>query len=198
MVRGSRETQPQARRTIPLSHSLHRDAARGQDRVPSARRAWSSGSTRVPASRRRRRTKDGNIILCAVNAEKQESRSYSIEGIQGATILNRSFTPRFQIELTPSGPLAAPDTPRSSDTAWHQPPATRRRTGNAWPKTTCVYRCQGVAAATALRRDPAAQARLSGARKLGGMGIAATSGGFTLCKGVKCEHAHGCCLRKSS
>jgi predicted nucleotidyltransferase component of viral defense system len=86
-----------------------------------------------------RRAKDGNIILCAVNTEKQESRSYSIEGIQGATILNRSFTPRFQIELTPSGPLAAPYTPRN--TTERQPPATRRRTGNAWPKTTYVYRC---------------------------------------------------------
>src|SRR5580693_4486977 len=52
-----------------------------------------------------RRTGDGNIILCAVNAEKQESRSYRIERIQGATILSRGFTPKFQIELTPSGPL---------------------------------------------------------------------------------------------
>ena len=55
-----------------------------------------------------RRTKDDNIILCAVNVEKQEPRSYRIERIQGATIMSRGFTPRFQIELTPSGPLAAP------------------------------------------------------------------------------------------
>jgi predicted nucleotidyltransferase component of viral defense system len=88
-----------------------------------------------------RRTKDGNIILCAVNAEKQESRSYRVERIQGATILNRSFAPRFQIELTPSGPLAVPDTPRASENPWRQPPTMRRNTTNAWSKTTYLYRC---------------------------------------------------------
>jgi predicted nucleotidyltransferase component of viral defense system len=88
-----------------------------------------------------RRTKDNNIILCAVNAERQESRSYRVEQIQGATILNRGFTPRFQIELTPSGPLVAPYIPRGNDTAWRQPATTRRRAGNAWPKTTYIYRC---------------------------------------------------------
>jgi len=88
-----------------------------------------------------RQTKEGNIILCAVNAERQESRSYRVERIQGATILNRSFTPRFQIELTPSGPLVAPDTARGSDNPWRQAPAARRSTGSTWPKTTYLYRC---------------------------------------------------------
>jgi predicted nucleotidyltransferase component of viral defense system len=82
-----------------------------------------------------RRTGDGNIILCAVNAEKQESRSYRIERIQGATILSRGFTPKFQIELTPSGPLTAPATSRGGEST------LRQRTGNAWPKTTYLYRC---------------------------------------------------------
>jgi hypothetical protein len=88
-----------------------------------------------------RRTKDGNIILCAVNAEKQESRSYRVERIRGATILNRSFAPRFLIELTPSGPLAVPDTPRASENPWRQAPPARRSTTNAWSKTTYLYRC---------------------------------------------------------
>jgi predicted DNA-binding transcriptional regulator YafY len=88
-----------------------------------------------------RRTKDGNIILCAVNAEKQENRSYRIERIQGATILSRGFTPRFQIELTPSGPLVAPDTPRGSDNPWQQLPVRRQRTGGSWTKTIYLYRC---------------------------------------------------------
>jgi len=87
-----------------------------------------------------RRTKDDNVLLCAVNIEKQEPRSYRIERIQGATILNRSFTPRYRIELTPSGPLVAPDTPRGSETGWQQP-VTRQRTSNAWPKITHLYRC---------------------------------------------------------
>jgi len=88
-----------------------------------------------------RRTKDDNIILCAVNVEQQEPRSYRIERILGATILNRGFAPRYRIELTPSGPLVAPDTPRGGKPAPRQPPATRRRAGNAWPKTTYLYRC---------------------------------------------------------
>ena len=88
-----------------------------------------------------RRTQEGNILLCAVNVERQQPRSYRIERIQGATITSRGFAPRFQIELTPSGPLVAPNIARGSDTAWRQPPGTRRRAGSAWPKTTYLYRC---------------------------------------------------------
>jgi predicted nucleotidyltransferase component of viral defense system len=88
-----------------------------------------------------RRTSDGNIILCAVNAENQENRSYRIDRIQGATILNRGFTPRFQIELTPSGPLVAPATTRGGGNLSQRTPAPRRSTTNAWPKTTYLYRC---------------------------------------------------------
>ena len=43
-----------------------------------------------------RRTQEGNILLCAVNAERQQPRSYRIERIQGATIMNRGFTPRYR------------------------------------------------------------------------------------------------------
>ena len=88
-----------------------------------------------------RRTKDDNIILCAVNAERQESRSYRLERIQGATIVNRSFAPKYQIELTPSGPLIAPASARSTDSPWRQAPTPRRSTGTAWSKTTYLYRC---------------------------------------------------------
>ena len=31
--------------------------------------------------------------------------------------------------------------PRAGDTAPHQQTTTRRRIGNAWPKTTYIYRC---------------------------------------------------------
>jgi predicted nucleotidyltransferase component of viral defense system len=88
-----------------------------------------------------RRTKDENLILCAVSVERQQPRSYRVERIQGAKILNRSFAPRFQIELTPSGPLVAPATARSGQTGYRQPPATRRRARPVWPKTTYIYRC---------------------------------------------------------
>lgn len=53
-----------------------------------------------------RRTKDGNIILHAHNIDKDEHRSYRIDRIQGAQITNQPFSPRFEIELTPSGPVS--------------------------------------------------------------------------------------------
>lgn len=86
-----------------------------------------------------RRTKDDNIILCAVNVEKQEPRSYRMERIQGATILSRGFTPRYQIELSPSGPLVAPATTRTDETMRRQ--VLAKRASNAWPKITHIYRC---------------------------------------------------------
>jgi predicted nucleotidyltransferase component of viral defense system len=88
-----------------------------------------------------RRTQEGHVLLCAVNVERQQPRSYRIERIQGATIMSRGFTPRFQIELTPSGPLIAPYSPRTSDTALRQSAAPRRSTSNAWAKTVYLYRC---------------------------------------------------------
>jgi len=81
-----------------------------------------------------RRTKDDNVILCAVNVDKDLSRSYRLERIQGAKILERGFTPRFEIELVPTGPLVAPPTARRADSPWRATPA-------AWPKTVYVYRC---------------------------------------------------------
>jgi predicted nucleotidyltransferase component of viral defense system len=61
-----------------------------------------------------RRTQDENIILCAVNVEKQASRSYRIDRIRGARVLNSAFVPRYVVELTPTGPLPIPDTARDS------------------------------------------------------------------------------------
>lgn len=88
-----------------------------------------------------RRTHEGNILLCAVNVERQQPRSYRLERIQGATILNRGFTPRYRIELTPSGPLVAPESPRSGNTAFHQAPARGRTRSAAGWGLTYIYRC---------------------------------------------------------
>jgi predicted nucleotidyltransferase component of viral defense system len=86
-----------------------------------------------------RRTRDGNILLCGINLEWQHPRSYRVERIQGAQILNRSFTPRFLIELSPSGPLVAPPTPRNAASSWAPPPVARRtRSGSG---ITYLYRC---------------------------------------------------------
>lgn len=60
-----------------------------------------------------RRTLDGNILLYAVRHEDGQPRSYRVDRIQGATATNTSFSPRYTIELTSSGPLHAPGTERT-------------------------------------------------------------------------------------
>ncbi len=60
-----------------------------------------------------RRTKDRNIILHAHDVGKDQHRSYRADRIQGAQVTNQSFVPRFELELSPSGPVAvAPTTVR--------------------------------------------------------------------------------------
>lgn len=60
-----------------------------------------------------RRTRDGNIILHAHNIDRNEHRSYRVDQIEGARVTNQTFVPRFEIELTPRGPVAvAPTTTR--------------------------------------------------------------------------------------
>ena len=73
------------------------------------------GSTRRIEPYSLRRTKDGNIILHAHNITKVEHHSYRVDRIQGAQVTNQTFVPRFEIELTPRGPIAiAPTTTRVS------------------------------------------------------------------------------------
>lgn len=52
-----------------------------------------------------RRSQDGNILLYAVKHETGEPRAYRIDRILGAEVTRTSFVPRFQIELTPAGPI---------------------------------------------------------------------------------------------
>ena len=89
-----------------------------------------------------RRTKDGNILLYAVRVQDGQDRSYRVDRIQGARITDRSFTPRYIVELTPSGSLNIPDvTPRSSGggSAWGTVPSLRARAPRSGP--AYVFRC---------------------------------------------------------
>lgn len=52
-----------------------------------------------------RETKSGDIVLHAHNLDKNEHRSYRVDRIQGAHVTHRTFNPRFEVELTPSGPI---------------------------------------------------------------------------------------------
>lgn len=70
------------------------------------------GTTRLIEPYSIRRTKAGNIILCAVKSETGEARSYRIERIQSIRVSNTPFRPRFVVEFTSSGHLIAPPTQR--------------------------------------------------------------------------------------
>jgi predicted nucleotidyltransferase component of viral defense system len=61
-----------------------------------------------------RRTREENIVLHAWNTDKEEHRSYRVDRIQGARVTNQVFTPRYAVELTPSGPVSIPPTERRS------------------------------------------------------------------------------------
>ena len=58
-----------------------------------------------------RRTKDENIVLHAFDTRKQGHRSYRLDRIQHAEVTDEVFTPRYAVELNPSGPLSIPPTP---------------------------------------------------------------------------------------
>jgi predicted nucleotidyltransferase component of viral defense system len=53
-----------------------------------------------------RRTRDGNLLLYAVEHETGQIRSYRVDRIQGAEASNKPFVPRHKVELTPYTPVS--------------------------------------------------------------------------------------------
>jgi predicted nucleotidyltransferase component of viral defense system len=72
------------------------------------------GSTRRIEPYSLRRTRDENIVLHAWSVDKSDHRSYRVDRIQGARATNQVFTPRYAVELTPSGPVRIPPTDHSA------------------------------------------------------------------------------------
>jgi predicted nucleotidyltransferase component of viral defense system/DNA-directed RNA polymerase subunit RPC12/RpoP len=85
-----------------------------------------------------RRTQAGDIVLKAVRAVDQLDRTYRVDQIRGARATQRTFTPRYAIELTPTGPISAPPTSYTPRVAASRPAAypRKRHTG-----PTYVYQC---------------------------------------------------------
>ncbi|MEK7404506.1 MAG: nucleotidyl transferase AbiEii/AbiGii toxin family protein, partial [Acidobacteriota bacterium] len=52
-----------------------------------------------------RRTQEGNVVLHAVRSQNQQHRSYGVDRIRGTRITHQTFTPRYAVELTATGPL---------------------------------------------------------------------------------------------
>ncbi len=96
-------------------------------------------STRVIEAYSLRQTQSGEIVLHAVRADSQQHRSYRVDRIRGAATTQRTFTPRYAVELTPTGPITIPPASLPVRTA------TSRASG--WGRTACgsgpvhVYEC---------------------------------------------------------
>lgn len=53
-----------------------------------------------------RRSRAGNLLLFAVKQDTGETRAYRVDRIQGATVTQQSFIPRFAVELDAAGDTA--------------------------------------------------------------------------------------------
>jgi len=114
------------------------------------RRQPAPGRTRLPRRRGSTHHTDRRAIFAAPDAGrrhhpaprhdvgKNDHRGLRLDRIEGARVTNRSFTPRHQIELTPTGPVTvAPSTTRAPSTATR---STSGPFGTARPARAAVGR----------------------------------------------------------
>lgn len=100
-----------------------------------------------------RRTSEDNIVLHAWDLGRDDHRSFRVDRIHGARTTNRTFAPRYEIELTPAGPISIPQSERRSSEnwsgSWASGPARRLNPARAPTRTkssfgggpTYVYQC---------------------------------------------------------
>jgi predicted nucleotidyltransferase component of viral defense system len=100
-----------------------------------------------------RQSADGNILLYATRDDSGQPRAYRVDHIHGATITNRTFVPRFTIELTMAGPQVVQPVSEGSGifgrshSISRNSPATRRfagrrrKTSTRQTGPTYVYEC---------------------------------------------------------
>jgi len=101
------------------------------------------GTTRLIEPYSLRMTMSGNLILHAIRVQDRGHRSYRVDQIQSVRVTTIPFVPRYAIEFSTHGPLAAP--PASS---FRRPRPTSRRSSSAGPRyvvecpqcTKCFYR----------------------------------------------------------
>ena len=110
-------------------------------------------SSRVIEPYSLREAQNGNVLLYGVRTEDGQIRSYKINQINDASITNRVFIPRFQVELSPSGisvPIAQrtpverlglPTRPKVAKIATKQSPSRRRTSAYPSKGPTYIYRC---------------------------------------------------------
>lgn len=96
-------------------------------------------STRAIEAYSLRRSRAGDVLLMAVRAEDGQPRSYLVNSILGVSPTQTSFSPRYPIELTPSGPQSIPATSRSAVPRGSTRRRSRSRQSSGGP--TYVFRC---------------------------------------------------------
>ena len=99
------------------------------------------GSTRRIEAYSLRRTRGGNITLHALKAGSEEHRSYRVDRITGARATNQSFVPRYEIELTPQGPVRIAPTPARALSPRAVRAPARRATARPFGRPIYVYQC---------------------------------------------------------
>ena len=101
-------------------------------------------STRVIEPYSLRRAANGNVLLYAVRADDGQIRSYKIDQINDASVTNRVFMPRYQIELSPAGGLGEIQNLECSGDTLGLPRVSRRpraRVSHSHSGPTYIYRC---------------------------------------------------------
>ena len=110
-------------------------------------------SSRVIEPYSLREAQNGNVLLYGVRAKDGQIRSYKINQINDASITNRVFVPRFQVELSPSGisvpitqrtsveRLGLPTSSRVARIATKQSSSRRRTSAYSSKGPTYIYRC---------------------------------------------------------
>ena len=86
------------------------------------------GSSRPIEPYSLRETREGHFILHAHNRNKDAHRSYRLDRIEGASVTNETFVPRFAVELAHSGPIVIPPTPNRALPAYSTDPLNATRT----------------------------------------------------------------------
>ena len=87
-------------------------------------------NTRVIEPYSLRRTRLGHLLLHAVKVPTQKSRTYRIDRIQSIKVTTQPFTPKYQVEFSPSGPInAPPSAPKAHLGVFQGTRAPRPRTG---------------------------------------------------------------------
>jgi hypothetical protein len=92
-----------------------------------------------------RRTKAGDMLLCAVRSDSGEARSYRLDRIQEVQVANQAFTPRYAVELSPAalGPIPPLTRPSSAVALGRSLGVSRPVRRGVRPKSgpTYVFQC---------------------------------------------------------